>query len=64
MTTVSPPQFSALPAAPAQYAGSQLERDTLAVVYGQGSGLDPREVPGWAALIGAPALRGSDVSIR
>lgn len=64
VTTVSPPQFSALPAAPAQYAGSQLERDTLAVVYGQGSGLDPQDVPGWAALVGAPALRGSDVSIR
>ncbi|KIQ07972.1 MCE family protein [Rhodococcus sp. MEB064] len=45
------------------YAGSTLERDTLAVVYGQGSGIDPAHVPAWTTLVGAPALRGRDVDI-
>ncbi|MBY6368121.1 MCE family protein [Rhodococcoides corynebacterioides] len=61
VATVTAPQLSPLPAS---YAGSQIERDTLAVVYGEGSGLDPRDVPGWTTLVGAPALRGSDIRIR
>ncbi|MBY6350935.1 MCE family protein [Rhodococcoides corynebacterioides] len=49
---------------PASYAGSDLERDTLAVVYGSGSGLAPEQVPSWTTLVGAPALRGAEVSVR
>ena len=59
-----------VPATPAQnspapgYAGSSVERDTLAVVYGRGSGLDPADVPAWTTLVGAPALRGHDVDVE
>ncbi|MGW5269564.1 MCE family protein [Rhodococcus sp. NPDC003994] len=49
---------------PASYAGSDVERDTLAVVYGSGSGLAPEQVPAWTTLVGAPALRGTEVSVR
>ncbi len=49
---------------PASYAGSDIERDTLAVVYGSGSGLAPEQVPSWTTLVGAPALRGTEVSVR
>lgn len=49
---------------PASYAGSDVERDTLAVVYGSGSGLAPDQVPAWTTLVGAPALRGTEVSVR
>ncbi|WP_315773136.1 MCE family protein [Rhodococcoides kroppenstedtii] len=49
---------------PASYAGSDVERDTLAVVYGSGSGLGPEQVPAWTTLVGAPALRGTEVSVR
>lgn len=49
---------------PASYAGSDLERDTLAVVYGQGSGVQPDDVAPWTTLVGAPALRGAEVSVK
>jgi hypothetical protein len=49
---------------PAAYAGSDIERDTLAVVYGGGSGISPDQVPAWTTLVGAPALRGTEVSVR
>ncbi|KIQ18334.1 mammalian cell entry protein [Rhodococcus sp. Leaf7] len=49
---------------PASYAGSDIERDTLAVVYGGGSGISPDQVPAWTTLVGAPALRGTEVSVR
>jgi hypothetical protein len=57
------PQQSPVPA-DASYAGSDAERDTLAVIYGQGSGVEPTAVPSWTTLIGAPALRGAEVAIR
>ncbi len=57
------PQQSPVPA-DASYAGSDAERDTLAVIYGQGSGVEPIAVPSWTTLIGAPALRGAEVAIR
>ncbi|WP_137724900.1 MCE family protein [Prescottella subtropica] len=60
------PQYSMVPAAtaPVSYVGSQLEQDTLAVVYGEATGIAPQDVPSWAAKIGAPALRGNEVSIK
>lgn len=48
----------------ADIAGSPAERDALAVVYGQASGLDPEDVPGWTTMIGAPVLRGAEVSFE
>ncbi|QCQ92264.1 MCE family protein [Rhodococcus sp. SGAir0479] len=63
---VASPQYSMVPAAtaPASYVGSPLERDTLAVVYGEATGTAPEDVPAWAAQIGAPALRGKEVSVK
>lgn len=45
-------------------AGSDAERDALAVVYGQATGLNPEDVPGWTTMIGAPVLRGAEVSFE
>ncbi|QBJ95658.1 MCE family protein [Rhodococcus sp. ABRD24] len=63
---VAIPQFAAMPATatPATFAGSPMERETLAVVYGQAAGIDPEEVPSWTTMIGAPALRGKEVSVK
>lgn len=61
------PQFAPLPGVanePASYTGSTLEQDTLAVIYGEGTGTLPEDVPGWTTLLGAPALRGTEVSVR
>ncbi|QCB52345.1 MCE family protein [Rhodococcus sp. PAMC28707] len=64
------PQYSAVPraatgdAAPASYEGSDFERDTLAVIYGQAGGVAPNEIPSWTTSLGAPALRGAEVTIK
>lgn len=65
------PQYSAVPraattgdAAPASYEGSDYERDTLAVIYGQAGGVTPDEIPSWTTTLGAPALRGAEVTIK
>ncbi len=65
------PQYSVIPgidgseaAAPASYAGSDLERDTLAVIYGGATGTAPEDVPSWVTSAGAPALRGVEVTIK
>ncbi|ORI23947.1 MCE family protein [Rhodococcus sp. 1168] len=64
------PQYSAVPrattgdAAPASYEGSDFERDTLAVIYGQAGGVAPGEIPSWTTSLGAPALRGAEVTIK
>ena len=52
------------PAAPASYAGSDVERAALAVVYANRSGLESTEIPSWAALLGAPAVRGSQIELK
>lgn len=49
---------------PASYAGSQMEQDTLDVVYGQANGIAPQDVPSWTTKVGAPALRGAEVSFK
>lgn len=63
---VPAPQYSVMPSttAPVTYVGSQLERDTLAVVYGEATGTAPEDVPSWTTRIGAPALRGKEVSVK
>lgn len=66
------PQYSILPgadtgtgqAAPASYEGSDFERDTLAVIYGEATGTSPGDVPSWVTSAGAPALRGVEVTIK
>ncbi|MBD8507817.1 MCE family protein [Hoyosella sp. G463] len=45
-------------------AGSAAERDALSVIYSQGTGIAPDDIPGWTTMIGAPVLRGAEVSIR
>ncbi|MEE2031927.1 MCE family protein [Rhodococcus chondri] len=44
------------------YAGSRAEQDTLDVIYGQATGVAPQDVPAWTTRLGAPALRGTEVS--
>ncbi|BCN55415.1 ABC transporter substrate-binding protein [Prescottella equi] len=61
---VAAPQYAVTPASTATLAGSPLERETLAVVYGQATGMAPEDVPAWTTTIGAPALRGKEVSVK
>ncbi|SNT08871.1 MCE family protein [Rhodococcoides kyotonense] len=55
------PQYSSVPSA---YEGSDFERDTLAVIYGEAGGVAPQEIPSWTTTLGAPALRGTEVGFR
>lgn len=55
------PQFSAMPAT---VVGSPMERESLSAVYGGATGLAPQDIPAWTTAIGAPALRGQEVSVR
>ncbi|MFI8565466.1 MCE family protein [Rhodococcus sp. NPDC078407] len=52
------------PAVPASYAGSTVERETLAVVYANRSGLKPSDMASWTTMLGAPAMRGSQIELR
>ncbi|MFC3963151.1 MCE family protein [Nocardia jiangsuensis] len=59
------PQYSAFPATDIPTtAGSPLEQQQLGAIYGAASGVAPEQVPGWLTRVGAPAFRGSEVSIR
>ncbi|MBC2639336.1 MULTISPECIES: MCE family protein [unclassified Rhodococcus (in: high G+C Gram-positive bacteria)] len=49
---------------PASYAGSKMEQDTLDVVYGEAGGMAPEDVPSWTTLVGAPTMRGTEVSFK
>jgi phospholipid/cholesterol/gamma-HCH transport system substrate-binding protein len=51
-------------ATPVSYEGSRAEQDTLDVIYGQATGIAPQDVPGWTTRLGAPALRGAEVSFQ
>jgi len=51
-------------ATPVSYAGSRMEQETLDVIYGQATGVDPEEVPSWTTRLGAPAMRGAEVSFQ
>ena len=46
------------------YAGSPLETDTVRTVYGVATSRDAGEIPGWVGVLGAPALRGTEVAFR
>ncbi len=46
------------------YAGSPLETDTVRTVYGIATSRDAAEVPGWVGVLGAPALRGTEVAFQ
>ena len=46
------------------YAGSPLETDTVRTVLGVATSRDSEEIPAWIGGIGAPALRGTEVSFR
>lgn len=60
------PQFSVLPGGDKQAStiGSSAENRTLAAIYGAATDTAPQDVPGWTTKIGAPALRGSEVTIK
>uniref|UniRef100_UPI00050C600F MCE family protein n=1 Tax=Rhodococcoides fascians TaxID=1828 RepID=UPI00050C600F len=55
------PQLSPVPAS---YAGSVTEQQTLAVIYGGATGIAPDAIPSWTTTLGAPALRGTQVTLR
>lgn len=62
-----PQMFSTNDSGPVQqvgYEGSQLEVDTLKVIYGQAHGVAPEDVPSWATMVSAPAFAGAEVSFR
>ncbi|MEV5839949.1 MCE family protein [Nocardia sp. NPDC052112] len=59
------PQFGMYPAANVPTtAGSAAEQQTLGTIYGAANGVSPDQVPSWVTRIGAPAFRGSEVSVR
>jgi len=45
-------------------AGSTSEQGMLGTLFGQTNGTAPEQVPGWSALVAAPGLRGSEVTLR
>ncbi|MFD0365055.1 MCE family protein [Nocardia sp. GCM10030253] len=59
---LSAPQFGVYSAG--STAGSPMEQQTLGAIYGAANGVSPEQVPGWVTRIGAPAFRGSEVSVR
>ncbi|WP_216896685.1 MCE family protein [Nocardia alni] len=59
-----PAQFSVFGAQPASLAGSPAEEHALGAIYGAANGVSPSQVPAWVSRIGAPALRGSEVSVK
>ncbi|MFG1789956.1 MCE family protein [Nocardia sp. NPDC049149] len=62
---MSPPQFGVYPAGQVPtLAGSPLERQSLGAIYGAAHGVSPDQVPSWVTRVGAPAFRGSEVSVR
>ncbi|WP_051406978.1 MCE family protein [Nocardia sp. CNY236] len=62
---LSPPQYGTFPAsATPSIAGSPMEQQVLATIYGAANGVPPDEVPSWVTQVGAPAFRGSEVSVR
>ncbi|MDZ7918273.1 MAG: MCE family protein [Rhodococcus sp. (in: high G+C Gram-positive bacteria)] len=52
------------PAVPAAYAGSDVERSTLEVVYANRQGVSPADIPSWTTALGAPAMRGSQIELK
>jgi phospholipid/cholesterol/gamma-HCH transport system substrate-binding protein len=48
---------------PPTVAGSPIEQRQLAAIYSSASGVPAQQIPSWVTLIGAPAMRGSQVSV-
>ncbi|WP_174189045.1 MCE family protein [Nocardia barduliensis] len=62
---LAPPQFGVHPASKMPtIAGSPMEQHSLGAIYGAANGVAPDQVPGWVTRAGAPAFRGSEVSVR
>ncbi|WP_372494182.1 MULTISPECIES: MCE family protein [Nocardia] len=59
-----PAQFSVYGSGVPTLAGSPAEQRAVGAVVGAANGVSPEEVPGWISRIAAPALRGSEVSVR
>lgn len=59
-------QASALPlgATGVGLAGSTAEQGMLTSIFSQTTGTAPEQVPGWSALVAAPALRGHEVTVQ
>lgn len=62
-------QGSTLPAAAGAsadlgIAGSTSEQGLVSTIIGQANGVDPSAVPGWSALVAAPAMRGGQVTVK
>ncbi|HJE90769.1 MAG TPA: MCE family protein [Dietzia timorensis] len=49
---------------PMGYENSPIEVATVQTIYGAAKGEAPESTPGWVAGLGAPALRGAEVTIR
>ena len=44
--------------------GSPAEAGALSAIFSETTGSAPQDVPGWSALVAAPALRGSEVTVK
>lgn len=49
---------------PGVYANSPIETATVQTIYGAAAQTAPETIPQWVANLGAPALRGAEVSLR
>ncbi|MEV6277665.1 MCE family protein [Nocardia sp. NPDC051832] len=54
------PQYAMYPT----LAGTPSEQRSLGAIYGAAHGVSPEQVPSWLTRAGAPAFRGSEVSVR
>ncbi|MGV9675363.1 MCE family protein [Nocardia sp. NPDC003482] len=59
-----PAQFSVYGSGAPTLAGSPAEERAVGAVLGAANDVPPSEVPDWISRIAAPALRGSEVSVR
>ncbi|RMI31047.1 MCE family protein [Nocardia stercoris] len=57
-------QFSVFGPQATTMIGSPAETQALGAIYGAANGVSPDQVPTWVTRIGAPALRGSEVSVK
>lgn len=62
--TVPAWKHAAAPVLPASYDRSPAQTANLTAVYAAASGVPAEQIPAWTTAIGAPALRGSEVSIK
>ena len=62
----APGQASVVPGAGGALGilGSPAEAGALSAIFSETTGSAPQDVPGWSALVAAPALRGSEVTVK